>query len=353
MGIRKRNGQWSYRIFIAGVEVESRSTGLAATASNVKAAKKIHDSRRDELIAERKTPQPEDKPFTAAAGEFIRWCETVEYRGKPATARRIKTSLASAVAHFGDAVVSRITAGDVENYKTFRISEHGVVDVTLRHDLHNLSLFFQYAKKAKWATGNPTEDVSKPSDVDAVRIYVLTPEEESAYFEVAARNPNLYDVHRLMILQGCRPEEVFSLEQQSIDLKAGKLSILGGKSRAARRTLTLCGESIEILQRRLEKPGKWVFPSDKKPGRHLTKLNKSHDDVCREAKVSFVPYDLRHTFATRLAESGCDLASLAAILGHSGLRMVMKYVHPTAEHQRDAMRKFEASLKPRLRVVGE
>jgi len=110
-----------------------------------------------------------------------------------------------------------------------------------------------------------------------------------------------------------------SLEQRGIDLKGGRLTILGGKSRAARRTLALCGESIEILARRLERPGKWVFPSDRKQGRHLTKLNNSHDEVCREAGVSFVPYDLRHTFATRLAESGCDLASLAAILGHSGL----------------------------------
>lgn len=353
MGIRKRSGQWAYRIFLGGREVESRTTGLAATASNRRAAEKIHDSRRQKLIEERKAPQPEDKAFTMVAAEFIRWCFAVEYRGKQSTARRIKTSLASAVAHFGNAPVSQISAGDIEAYKTFRVTKHGVRDVTLRHDLHALSLFFQFAKKSNWAKGNPTEEVTKPSDEDAVRIHVLTAQEEAAYFALACRNSNLYDVHRLMILQGCRPEEAMSLEQQSIDLKAGSAAILGGKTRAARRTLTLCGESIEILARRLAEPGRWVFPSERKPGRHLTKLNNSHDEVCREASVSFVPYDLRHTFATRLAESGCDLASLAAILGHKGLRMVMKYVHPTAEHQRAAMKKFEATLKPRLRVVGE
>jgi integrase len=93
-------------------------------------------------------------------------------------------------------------------------------------------------------------------------------------------------------------------------------------------------------------------PSTRKPGRHLTKLNNSHDQACRDAGVSFVPYDLRHTFATRLAQSGCDLASLAAILGHASLRMVMRYVHPTSEHQKEAMKKFEATLRPRLKVVG-
>src|SRR5579864_8000085 len=114
MGIRNRNGQWAYRIFIGGQEVEARNTGLAANASNLKTAQKIHDSRRRELVEERKSPQPEAKPFTAAAAEFIRWCETVEYRAHPSSGRRIKTSLASAVQHFADAPVSGLTAGDIE-----------------------------------------------------------------------------------------------------------------------------------------------------------------------------------------------------------------------------------------------
>jgi len=352
MGIRIRNGQWHYRVFIGGVEVEAKTTGLAANASNLKAAKKIHDQRRQQLIDERRTPTPRSVPFVTAAADFIRWCQTTEYRAKPSTARRIKTSLASAVIHFGSAAVDTITPGDIEAYKTFRIGEHGVRDITLRHDLHALSLFFKFAKKSQWAKENPVNEVKKPSDVDAIRIHVLTEDEESAYFERASQNRNLYDVHRLIILQGCRPEEILSLQQQNVDLNAGTLTIAGGKSRAARRTLALCGESIDILAERLKRPGKWVSPSRKKPGGHITKLNNSHDEVCRDAGVSFVPYDLRHTFATRLAQSGCDLASLAAILGHSSLRMVMKYVHPTAEHQRDAMKKFESTLKPRLKVVG-
>jgi hypothetical protein len=45
-----------------------------------------------------------------------------------------------------------------------------------------------------------------------------------------------------------------------------------------------------------------------------------------------------------MAQAGVDLATLAAILGHSSIRVVEKYVHPTAEHQQQAMRKFEESL---------
>jgi len=49
---------------------------------------------------------------------------------------------------------------------------------------------------------------------------------------------------------------------------------------------------------------------------------------------------------------GVDLATLAAILGHSSIRVVEKYVHPTAEHKQQAMRKFEDSLFAKERQVA-
>jgi integrase len=52
-------------------------------------------------------------------------------------------------------------------------------------------------------------------------------------------------------------------------------------------------------------------------------------------------YDLRHTWATRAAEAGIDLVTLAAMLGHSKINMVLRYAHPTQEHQTKAMEKME------------
>jgi hypothetical protein len=45
------------------------------------------------------------------------------------------------------------------------------------------------------------------------------------------------------------------------------------------------------------------------------------------------------------------LPALASILGHASLRCVTRYVHPTAEHQAQAMRRYEQTLKPALRLV--
>jgi len=73
-----------------------------------------------------------------------------------------------------------------------------------------------------------------------------------------------------------------------------------------------------------------------------------HDKVLAKAAAAgkplhFVLYDLRHS-GRRAAQAGIDLATLAQILGHCGLRVVMKYVHPTAEHRKTAMLKYEQTM---------
>jgi integrase len=231
-----------------------------------------------------------------------------------------------------------------------RVTEHEVRDITIRHDLHALSTFFGYAIKQHWVRENPLRRVEIPSDADAVRIHVVSPAEEKLYFARAGKHPDLHDLGRLMILQGMRPEDVTSLPKCDVDLERGQLQVRWGKSPAARRTLDLTSESRRILAARLPEDSPWIFPSDRNPGQHIARLNNAHDNLCKEAKkagieFNFVLYDFRHTFATRMAEAGIDLATLAAILGHSSIRIVQRYVHPTAEHKKNAMLRYDEMLR--------
>ena len=59
------------------------------------------------------------------------------------------------------------------------------------------------------------------------RINPLSPEAEARYFQAALRYPKLHDLGRLMILQGCRPEELLALQQVAhIDLERRECAAL-------------------------------------------------------------------------------------------------------------------------------
>jgi Phage integrase family len=69
--------------------------------------------------------------------------------------------------------------------------------------------------------------------------------------------------------------------------------------------------------------------------------------VAEEAKKNntkpvrkFVLYSLRHTFLTRLGESGCDAWTLARIAGHSSVAMSTRYVHPSEDAVLTAVEKL-------------
>jgi integrase len=97
-----------------------------------------------------------------------------------------------------------------------------------------------------------------------------------------------------MINQGMRPEEVTSLAKADIDLDRGKICIRFGQTAAARRVLDMTLESRKILAARKGGDSIWAFPSDRKPGAHIGRINSAHDSVVAAAgkqriNFKFVP----------------------------------------------------------------
>jgi integrase len=398
MAIRVRSGKWHYRFTENGHEY-SACTGLVGTERNRPAAQRA-EAEAYKLVVQGRAAELhiQATPFSKGAEMFLAWV-VGEYQAHPNSAARIRGSFASLRRFFENTPVHTITAGQIEDYKSWRRTSQ-VKDFTLRNDLHNLSLFFQYAEKHGWRRDNPVRKVEMPSAGESDAIHVLTADEERTYFEACRLGwteqkksgrkvqhgpfQDLNDLGRLMLNQGCRPEELLSLPWDQVDFQAGMVRIGHSKTAAGRRILRLTRESLVLLAHRaarfeqeagvgaklhqggsglLPPPtpandprgsgvgevcrGKWVFPSPTRPGRHIVKLNNAHDLLIAHAGLKFRIYDFRHTFATRSAQSGAvDLATLARIMGHSNLRTIMKYVHPSQDHMNDAMEKLAAVQRP-------
>jgi integrase len=159
----------------------------------------------------------------------------------------------------------------------------------------------------------------------------------------------LRDVATLMLETGMRPEEVYRIAPESVSLAGSYLFIPFGKTKAARRRVPLTTTAKSVVARRmagLEAP--FLFPCDTDAARPVPKVNNAHDRAVRDSKVAkFRLYDLRHTWATRAAESGIDLVTLASLLGHSKIQMVLRYAHPTQEHQARSVERMEQFVAAR------
>jgi integrase len=203
-----------------------------------------------------------------------------------------------------------------------------------------LKALFNFAIKADVILRNPVSLVKFLAENNQ-QTRVLSHVEERDYF--AKASPILQDIARLILETGMRPEEVYTLRPENVDLQRGVLQVPHGKTAAARRLLRLTSGALEVLRRRmngLETP--YVFPCDTDPTRSIPKVNNAHDRAVKESKIPPMRlYDLRHTWATRAAMSGIDLVTLAAMLGHSRIQMVLRYAHPTQEHQTKAMEQLE------------
>jgi integrase len=87
--------------------------------------------------------------------------------------------------------------------------------------------------------------------------------------------------------------------------------------------------------------GQFLFPGRTEDA-PIVKVNAAHTSAVKRSKVKhFRLYDLRHSWATRMVQAGVDLVTLAAMLGHSRIEMVLRYAHPTEEHQFAAMEKMQ------------
>jgi integrase len=176
------------------------------------------------------------------------------------------------------------------------------------------------------------------------REHVVSYDEEGRY--LVAGSELLASIATLLVDTGMRPEECYRLRWESITWvngRNGTLLVTHGKTVAARRVLPMTPRVRAILESRWERTGKplegWIWPAPTLSG-HVepSSLKKQHRKALRLAGVRpFVLYSLRHTFLTRLGESGCDAWTLARIAGHSSVAISGRYVHPSEDAVLSAM----------------
>ncbi|MBC8357344.1 MAG: site-specific integrase [Candidatus Aminicenantes bacterium] len=74
-----------------------------------------------------------------------------------------------------------------------------------------------------------------------------------------------------------------------------------------------------------------------------TLYNTTFKAACRRSGIMDLRFhDFRHTAATHMVTGGVDLVTVAEILGHTDIKMTMRYAYPTPENKRKAVEVLSA-----------
>jgi len=351
MSLYKRGGVWWYDFEVRGVRIRE-STRLATRSAAVRA----EALRKAELFQRQGEVELPEAPPTFeefALKEFAAWSEN-QHREHPSTHERYMRSIKVLIRFFGQRTLDMISSADVERFKISRSRQHRknakdgrtVTPAAVNRDLAVLRILFTLAIRMRKAKSNPVAGVQLLPEHN-LQMRVLSWEQESAY--LAAASQPLRDVAALMLETGMRPGEVFHLRREDVSLELGFLRIPTGKTAFARRTIPLTQRAREVLARRIGSVrSEWLFSIPWDPSRPQSSVRKAHEATFHRSRIKphFRLYDLRHTALTRMAMAGVDLPTLRELAGHSSIQMTMRYIHPTPEHKRYAITRFEEFCQP-------
>lgn len=148
---------------------------------------------------------------------------------------------------------------------------------------------------------------------------------------------------RLLLLTGCRKDEILNLKWNQVDLEANELRL--PETKTGPRTIVLSPEAAAVLRRlprREDNP--FVIPRKIK-GKALRNLNDPWKIVCERAGLEDLRiHDARHSYASRALALGESLPMIGRLLGDTQVETNARYAHLAEDSVRDSAVRISDSI---------
>ena len=148
---------------------------------------------------------------------------------------------------------------------------------------------------------------------------------------------------RLLVLTGCRRNEILGLRWEDLDFDAGEMRLADSKTGA--RVVPMPPPAAKVLEGLPRVAGNpWVFPGRKK-GTGQRNINDSWDRIRKRAGLDGVRlHDLRHSYASRALALGEGLPMIGELLGHRKVQTTARYAHLARDSVRASTAKVAESI---------
>ena len=164
--------------------------------------------------------------------------------------------------------------------------------------------------------------------------------------EESRESQSTVNLIRLLLLTGCRLNEILTLKWEHMDLENNALHLPDSKT--GKKTVHIGPATVECLagiERVEDNP--WVI-TGKLPSSHLVNPGKPWRRIRARAGLDDVRiHDLRHTFASVAVSSGQGLPMIGKMLGHTQVQTTARYTHLATDPVKQATADVSASIEGR------
>ena len=256
---------------------------------------------------------------------------------------------------------------DVQAFVLKKI-EHGLSAKSVKDILIVLKMVMKFGVKNEWM--NHYEwDIKFPVNSQPKELEVLSVANHKKILDYVQHNFTFMSLGIYISLStGLRIGEICALKWSDINVADGKITVqrtieriymVEGEKKHTQlvintpKTVNSCREipiSKELLA--MVKPMKkvvnadfYVLTNEDKPTEPRTYRNY-YNRLMEKLDIPKLKYHgLRHSFATRCIEAGCDYKTVSVLLGHSNISTTLNlYVHPNMEQKKRCINKMLKSL---------
>lgn len=271
------------------------------------------------------------------------------------------------VPHFGSH--TDITESDVQQFVITQL-ERGLRQKTIKDQLIVLKMVYRFGCKQNAFTLHEW-DIHFPTEQNKHDISVFTVDQQRRLMRHLTENFTFLNLGVLICLHtGLRIGEICALRWEDIDVDNGilqvqrtleriyilsegnkhtELQLSTPKTRNSQREIPLTKDLLRLLKpfRKVVNPQFYVLTNSPKPTEPRTYRNY-YRHLLNSLNIPFIKFHgLRHSFATRCIESGCDSKTVSILLGHANISTTLNlYVHPNFDQKK---RCIDTMLK-RLRI---
>lgn len=342
-----------------------RPETLSADDARTEAKSILGDVAKGKNPAEDRKRKPSLTLRVFLKKEYEPWAK-LNLKSSEQTCRRIRSSFSRLL----DKPIGGFAPFLVDKWRLERQKEKKSV-ATINRDIATLKAALTKAVEWGFIPTNPLRTVRLAREDHLRRVRYLSPAEEEALLSALDGREELLRVKRkkynkwrqergyrlypsldglpfadylkpMVILSmhtGLRRGELFNLKWSDIDFARRNLTIDGFKAKSGRtRHIPLNEDAMDTLRKWRDQTGAEGLVFSSKKGKRFDNIQKAWTAVLEKAKITdFRWHDLRHDFASRLVMNGVDLNTVRELLGHSDIKMTLRYAHLAPEHKAKAV----------------